>query len=137
MINAELLVATLLTPKATAMGARVVPETDTESLGQMPLWQFNLLGDGQNGNGQGIYAITLDLSVFAVGIDAAIAQATAAYDAVWGWDSDPLTAVVDGVGWVQQVDDISFFSRMGTPEMTGALVRQYAGSFGLSLRSNS
>jgi hypothetical protein len=133
LIDAEALVYTLLT--AANPGKRIVPETDTDALGELPLWQFNVLGDGQTGNSEGIWDVVLDINVFAAGIDAAKAEAKAAYQTVWSWHADPRSAVVDGVGWVSDVADISMFSRAGTPDLTGHNVSQYAGSFGLTLRN--
>lgn len=133
MIDPEQLLFTLLKAGAPA-GTKVAPESDSESLGQLPLWTFNIIGDGQTSNGPGLYEITLDISVFAEGIDTAKAGAKAAYDLVWSWADDPLSAIVPDVGWVSDVADISLFSRMGTPEITGRNVSQYAGSFALALR---
>jgi hypothetical protein len=133
LLDAEQLVFTLLT--TANPGMRIVPETDTDALGELPLWQFNILGDGQTGNDTGIWDVVLDLNVFGAGIDAAKAEAAAAYRSVWAWHSDPLSAVVVGVGWVSDVSDISLFSRAGTPDLTGHNVSQYSGSFGLTLRN--
>lgn len=134
MIDPELLVFTLL-EAGKPDGWTIEPETDSESLDDLPLLTFNIIGDGQSSNGPGLYTVTLDLSVFTEGIDAAKAGAGVFYDLVHQWDENPITSIVDGVGWVQSVDDISLFSRMGTPEVTGHNVSQYAGSFALALRN--
>jgi hypothetical protein len=133
VIDAEKLVFTLLTAFAPT-GRTITPETDSESIGDLPLWTYNLIGDGQVGNGPGLYQFALDISVFAEGLDAAKAESDLVYDGVHGWDTNPLSAVVPGVGWVQDVSDNSFFSLVGVPQLTGRLVSQYAGSFALALR---
>ncbi|WP_243063187.1 hypothetical protein [Humibacter sp. RRB41] len=133
LLDAEQLVYDLLT--RANPGKRIIPETDSDSLGDLPLWQFNVLGDGQTFNGPGEWDIILDINVFGNGIAAAKAEAAIAYQTVWGWASDPLSAIVDGVGWVSDVSDISYFSRAGTPDLTGLNVSQYAASFGLTLRN--
>ncbi len=133
MIDADLLVYTLL-KAAAPNGVRVPPETDTDVLGDLPLWQFNLIGEGQVNNGPGLYTYTLDISVFAEGLDAARAQARAAYDVVHRWEN-PAAAIVPGVGWVAGISDVSIFSLQGTPEITGRQVSQFAGSFDLALRN--
>ncbi len=133
LLDAEKLVFTLLT--TANAGKRIVPETDSDALGELPLWQYNVLGDGQTGNGLGLWNIVLDINVFANGIDAVKKEARLAYQTVLAWHTDPRSAVVDGVGWVSDVSDISYFSRAGTPDLTGHNVSQYAGSFGLTLRN--
>lgn len=133
LLDAEKLVYTLLTEANP--GKRIVPETDTNALGQLPLWQFNILGDGQTSNDTGIWDVVLDLNVFGDGIDAAKAEAALAYQTVWAWHTNPAAAIVDGVGWVSDVADISLPSRAGTPDLTGHNVSQYSGSFGLTLRN--
>jgi hypothetical protein len=133
VIDADLLVYTLLAAAAPE-GVRVTPETDTEVLGDLPLWQYHLIGNGQISNGPGMYSYVLDLSVFAEGLDATRAQARLAYDAVHAWEI-PAAAIVPGIGWVTGVDDVSILSLQGTPEITGRQVSQYAGSFDLALRN--
>lgn len=133
MIDADLLVYTLLAASAPE-GVRVTPETDTEVLGDLPLWQFNLIGEGQVDNGPGLYSYTLDVSVFAEGLDVTRVQARLAYDLVHRWEN-PATAIVPGVGWVSDIRDVSIFSLQGTPQITGRQVSQYAGSFDLALRN--
>lgn len=133
MIDPDLLIYLLL-DRAAPTGTRITPETDTEVLGELPLWQYHLIGDGQVSNGPGLYTVTLDLSVFAEGLDAARAQARVAYDIVHAWEN-PAVSIVPDVGWVSSVDDVSLFSLQGTPEITGRQVSQYAGSFDLALRN--
>lgn len=133
MIDAELLIYTLLMAGAPE-GTTVLPETDSETLGDLPIWTFYTIGDGQTANGPGMYDVALELSVFAEGIDAAKGGATILYDLVHSWDTNPASAVVPDVGWVQSVDDNSLFSRVAAPELTGSNVSQYAGSFALALR---
>ncbi len=133
MIDAERLVYTLLTAIAPD-GVRVAPETDSEVLGDLPLWQYHLLGDGQVANGPGLYTFSLDINVFAEGLDATRAQARLCHDGVHRWEN-PAAAIVPDVGWVADVADNSIFSLQGTPVITGRQVSQYAGSFDLALRN--
>jgi hypothetical protein len=133
VIDADLLVFTLLRAAASPT-TRVTPETDTEVLGDLPLWQFSLIGDGQVDNGPGLYSFTLDISVFAEGVDAARAHARLAYDIVHRWEN-PAASIVPDVGWVASVSDVSIFSLQGAPQITGRQVSQYAGSFDLALRN--
>ncbi|GIT80181.1 hypothetical protein LLS1_18500 [Leifsonia sp. LS1] len=134
MIDGERLVYELL-QAAAPPGTQVLPESDLDVLGELPVWMFHTDSDGQSENGPGLWSFTLDVNVFGNGIDAAKQQARLCYDAIWSWMDDPAATVIDGVGWVSEVEDMSLFSRAGTPALTGRGVSQYAGSFALALRN--
>jgi hypothetical protein len=132
-LDVDLLVYTLLR-RIAPEGTAVTAETDSEVLGDLPLWTFSVIGDGQAANGPGLWSINLDVSVFALGLDAAKAAAGVAYDGIHRWGTDPASSIVPALGWVAAVDDNSLFSLQGSPEITGLHVSQYAGSFALALR---
>lgn len=134
MIDAEHVLYTLLEAGKPA-GATVQPERDLDSIEHFPLVMFNVYGNGQTSNGPGIWNVTLDLTVIGGSIDEAKATAAAFYDLVWSWDADPLTAAVDGAGWVQSVSDVSYFSRAAGSAVNVRGASQYDGSFDLELRN--
>lgn len=134
MIDAERLVYELL-DAGKPEGSTVQPERDLESIENLPLVMFNVYGNGQTSNGPGIWFVTLDLTVVGESIDQAKAVASAIYDLVWSWLSDPLNAVVPDVGWVASVSDISYFSRAAGSAVNVRGASQYDGSFDLELRN--
>ena len=129
MLDAELVVYTLMQRGLIGdlAGLLVVPETDNQSLAKLPLVQFSTSGDGQSANGPALFQVTLDLNLFTEGIDAGRRFSGLLYDLVWSWML-PGLGVVAGAGAVSEVYDISTFSRVGTPELTGHGATQYAGS---------
>lgn len=133
MIDAELLMSTLLNA-GKPPGSTVQPETNLDSIEHLPLALFDVNGDGQTGNGPGLWFVTLDLSVIGDGIDQAKTTAGAFYDLVWSWN-EPGNGVVDGVGWVSDVSDISYFSRSPVADVNVRGTSQYDGAFALQLRN--
>jgi hypothetical protein len=134
MIDPEELLHTLLDAGKPA-GSTVAPETNLDSIESLPLVLFTVLGPGQDGNGPGLWDVTLDLSVIGATLDDARTTAKAFYDLVWSWNEDPAAATVDGVGTVSGVADASLFSRQPTSDVAVHGVTQYDGSFDLQLRN--
>jgi hypothetical protein len=133
VIDAELLLYTLLNA-GKPPGSTVQPETDLDSIDHMPLVLFDVNGDGQTGNGPGLWFVTLNLSVIDNNLDAVKAVAGALYDLVWSWN-DPANAVVEDVGWVSSVEDLSYFSRSPIADVNVRGTYQYDGAFALQLRN--
>lgn len=134
MIDAELLFYLLLNA-GKPDGSTVRPETDLDSISELPLCLFRVGGDGQTSNGPGIWTVSLDLAVIAGSIDAAKPVVAAFYDLVWSWATDPDSAIVDNVGWVAEVSDISLFSLAPQPDVNVRDAAQYDGAFSLELRN--
>jgi len=119
----------------------IAADLDVNSIDELPCLTYTLNGDGQSENGPGLFTYTLTLSAFGDGLDQTFALAKAVYACVWSWDQDPqLTHVINDetnrlIGWVEDVEDVSSFSRVGSVDMVGKLVTQYVGVFSLTLRN--
>jgi len=134
MIDPEELLYTLL-KRGKPDGSTVAPETDLDSIDSLPLVLYDVIGDGQDGNGPGLWNVTLNLSVIGATLDDARTTARAFYDLVWSWNDDPEAATVDGVGTVSSVADASLFSRQPSSDIAVHDITQYDGSFDLQLRN--
>lgn len=133
MIDAELLLYTLLNAGKPS-GSTVQPETDLDSISRFPLVLFDVNGTGQTGNGDGLWFVTLDLSVISDHLDPVRTLCGQFYDLVWSWN-DPENAVVPDVGWVALVEDQSLFSRSPIADVNVRGTYQYDGAFNLELRN--
>lgn len=110
-------------------------ELDVDSIDMLPFTTYRVSGSGQDGNGPGIWTATLTMNVYLESGDAAFDVCRHWYRKVHRW-SVPGEGVVDGVGSVSEVEDLSKFSRVVSGlSIIGKHATQYVGSFGLALRS--
>lgn len=98
------------------------------SFGEVPfIAHFSTAAQDQNSNG--LWTGTLTVNIFA---DASIAFSVAKryYAGIWAWN-EPGVGVEPGIGGVNEISDISAFSRVGDAVLmeTKAVV-QYTGTFG-------
>jgi hypothetical protein len=142
MIDHETLIWSLF-QRDMPPGTYFSTETDVAADFEIPLPAliYSLTNDGQRRNGPGLWAGQLDVSILGEPGDAWSLSSTV-YDLVHVW-ADAQTGIVAGVGHVQDVDDISAFSRSAASKSSessdtniiGKGVVKYAGSFALALRN--
>lgn len=142
MIDAEVYLGKLLLRDAEASlepedELFIAPDIDVDQLSEFPALIWNITGDGQIANGDGLWTFTLNVIFFAEGMDAAKKWARFGYDLVHFWDdrSDLTELEVDGEPvWVSFVEDIDLPTRQASADIDGRNVTQYSGSFALALR---
>ncbi|WP_159794457.1 hypothetical protein [Puerhibacterium puerhi] len=125
LIDAESMVFDLLT--AAFSDAYVASEYETDLT--FPAVIYSVSGDGQVGNGPGLWTLSLELS-FLGPADQAWALAARGYRAVHSW-----AGTTTAHGHVNAVDDESIPSRVSTPEANAKTTRQYTGVWTLTCRS--
>lgn len=143
MIDAEVYLATLLARDAEedfdpGDVVLIAPDIDVDELAELPAVLWTLTGDGQTANADGLWSYTLNLSIFAEGMDAAKKWARFFYKLVHYWNDNPALTelVVDGdTIWVSTLDDIDLPTRQSSASIAGRNVTQYVGSFALALRN--
>jgi hypothetical protein len=116
----------------------VAPDLDIEFLERIPALTWNVSGDGQTSNSEGLWTYIFNINCFGIGLDQAKALARAGYDVVHGWGTDPASSrfVVDGDAiFVLEVQDIDLPSRVAKAMIDGRSVVQYSGTFAIALRS--
>jgi len=99
----------------------------------LPAIIYSLTNTGQTQNGPNLWTGQVDVQILG-DPEPAWDLAANVYDILHQW-ADEQTGVVDDVGWVQDVTDISAFSRPTGTQIVGKGVIQYAGSFALALRN--
>jgi hypothetical protein len=135
LIDSELLITKLM---ERDLGAEhhVAADVDVDTIDELPAITYTATSTGETDNG--LDTVTLSVNVFAESIDEAFRVAQKTHNVIWTWDADPSGAMVDGVGWIQDVEDVSTFSRVGTVTvMVGRSITQYVGVYTLTLRSNN
>lgn len=125
MLDAESLVDSRL--KAAIVDAPVYSELQDDI--DFPAVIYSVTGDGQTGNGPGIWPVHLEVSVIATA-DKAFGLASQVYDTIHGW---PLTG--DEYGTVVSVTDVSLPSKVSSTTSANSKTEvQYTGSFDLLVR---
>lgn len=99
----------------------------------LPAVIYSLVNNGQTGNGPHLWTGQIDVQIIGEPAPAWVLASTV-YDILHAW-ADLQTGVVVDVGWVQDVTDISAFSRPTSTNIVGKGVTQYAGSYALALRN--
>ena len=113
----------------------VSAELDVDSIDFLPFTTFRVSGSGQDGNGPGLWTATLSLTVYIESGDGAFDVCKHWYQKVHGW-ALPGVGILADVGSVEQVEDLSKFSRVVSGlSIIGKHATQYVGSFDLTLRS--
>lgn len=124
-----------LVREITPPEATVAADLDVGSFSEIPfVTHFSLAS--QDGNANGLWAVTLTLSIFAEP-DPAFDLVSDVYKGVWGWNN-PTKGIVPGVGAIESIDEeISAFSRVGgQAQMENKVVIQYTGSWRITARNH-
>lgn len=138
LFDVDLLDADLLFQKlfrdATAPEVTVIGDLDTGSYAEIPiLTHYSSIAQHPSGNG--LWIVTLTGTVIAETSNA-FDIARDMYKTVWAWHS-PLEGIVQGVGAVESVEDISAPSRVGgEAQMEAKSVVQYTGSWSITARNH-
>lgn len=133
LIDDEQLIYKLLQTTAPE-GSTVIADLDVDSIEDLPCITFVVTGEGQTGNGPGLWDATLLVNVFADD-DTAFTVCKALYRGIHLWEH-PDHGFIEGIGAVEEVGDVSKFSRLVSGvQMIGKSVTQYSGTFGLALRN--
>lgn len=134
MLDHEMLLWELLKRDLPA-GTYFSPETSIAAGFEIPLPAaiYSLVNNGQTQNGPRLWTGQIDFQILGEP-DPAWVLASSLYDILHAW-ADTQTGVIAGVGWVQDVSDISAFSRPTSTNIVGKGVTQYAGSYALALRN--
>lgn len=123
-----------LTREIAPAHVEVAADLDVGSFAEIPfLTHFSLAS--QDGNGDGLWTVTLTLSLFD-DPKTAFGVADTLYSGVHGWDQSPTAGVVPGVGAVEAIlTEISAFSRVGgEAQMEAKAVTQLTASWQLAVR---
>lgn len=115
-------------------GASVNAALNVDALDQIP-YITHQSTISQSGNGPGLWAANLTVTLFIEVTNESFALLQALYAGIHAWE-DNLTAI-PGVGAVEAVSDLEAFTRVqqGTP-MLNKVVTPYVGSFELMIRNH-
>lgn len=118
----------------TPAHAGVAADLDVGTYAELPLITHYSLAS-QDGNGRGLWTVTLTLSVFDEP-HTAFDLANTLYTGVWAWDELPTAGVVPNVGGVESIlNEISAFSRVGgEAQMESKSTIQLTASWQLAVR---
>lgn len=94
---------------------------------EYPAVVYALSGDGQTGNGPGIWRVTLEVNVLVTPAQYRIVQRV--YDEVKSWPGTRSPS-----GHVTRVEDGSLLSRTGSTPVAEKTINQYTGTFDLIVR---
>lgn len=116
--------------------AMVAGDLDVGSFAEIPL-VTHFSTATQDGNGRGLWSVTLTLSVFGEPATVFDNIVKPIYSGVYAW-ADPTKGIVPGIGAVEDIEqEISAFARVGgEAQMENKSVIQYTGSWQLAVRNH-
>lgn len=113
--------------------ASVAFDLDVDSFEHIPFVTHTSL-IAQDGNGEGLWTVTLIVNLFVAPHDAQ-AFAASVYRVIRRWAADPEKTYIEGVGSLDLIEDANAFVPVsGTVTMLNKVVRQYQGSFNMRAR---
>lgn len=123
-----------LVREITPVRADVAADLDVGTYAELPFVTHYSLAS-QDGNGGGLWTVTLTLSIFD-DPHTAFELADALYTGVHGWDEHPAKGVVPDIGGVESIlNEISAFSRVGgEAQMESKSTVQLSGQWQLAVR---
>jgi hypothetical protein len=131
LLDAELLLMTLLDDALPGVGITVAAELDISSINDTPMVVLHMDSGDQERNGPGLWSAFVTVSVFAISGSSGWDACVTVYDTIHDW---AMPGSDTPLGHVVRVTDTSSFTRSPVIQMQGKNVTQWTALFELTLR---